>query len=94
MLIGLMSDSHDRLEAVRAAIEKFNLESVNLVLHAGDIVSPFTVREFEKLNCKITCVTGNNDGDILALKMFLEKIGGELKGDFFVHEASGKRIVV
>ncbi|WXG40744.1 MAG: metallophosphoesterase [Candidatus Freyarchaeum deiterrae] len=94
MLIGIMSDSHDRLEAIRAAIEKFNSESVDLVLHAGDIVSPFSVREFEKLNCKIICVTGNNDGDPAALRMFLEKIGGELKPIFFAFEVSGKKIAL
>ena len=89
-----MSDSHDRLEAIRAAIEKFNSESVDLVLHAGDIVSPFSVREFEKLDCKIICVTGNNDGDQTALRTFLEKIGGELKGDFFASEVGGRRIAL
>ncbi|MEM3588102.1 MAG: metallophosphoesterase [Candidatus Jordarchaeaceae archaeon] len=94
MLIGIMSDSHDRIEAVRAAIEKFNLERVDLVLHAGDIVSPFTVKEFGKLNCKIICVKGNNDGDLVALRMFLEKVGGELKGDFFISEVGGKKIVL
>nr|MDO8080596.1 metallophosphoesterase [Candidatus Freyarchaeota archaeon] len=94
MLIGVMSDSHDRLEAIRAAIEKFNSESVDLVLHAGDIVSPFSVREFEKLNCKIICVTGNNDGDPTALRKFLAKVGGELEDIFLKLEVGDKRIAL
>lgn len=89
-----MSDSHDRIEAIRAAIEKFNSESIELVLHAGDIVSPFSVREFEKLNCKIICVTGNNDGDPMALRKFLGGFGGELKDVFFKLEVGGRRIAV
>lgn len=89
-----MSDSHDRLEAIRAAIEKFNSESVDLVLHAGDIVSPFSVREFEKLNCKIICVTGNNDGDPTALRKFLAKVGGELEDIFLKLEVGDKRIAL
>ncbi len=94
MLIGVMSDSHDRIEAIRAAIEKFNSESVDIVLHAGDIVSPFSVREFEKLNCKIICVTGNNDGDPAALRKFLGRFGGELRDVFFKLEVEGKRIAL
>lgn len=92
--MGVMSDSHDRIEAIRAAIDKFNAESVELVLHAGDIVSPFSVREFEKLNCKIVCVTGNNDGDPKALRKFLSKIGGELWDVFFKIEVGDKRIAL
>ncbi len=94
MLIGVMSDSHDRIEAIRAAIERFNSEDVELVLHAGDIVSPFSAREFEKLKCKIICVKGNNDGDTTALRKFLGKFGGELKGIFCKLEVADKKIAL
>ena len=36
--IGIMSDTHDRLDAVEKAIDLFNREKVEHVLHAGDLV--------------------------------------------------------
>jgi len=65
--IGIMSDSHDNLPAIRAAVELFNREKVDLVIHAGDIVAPFTAKEIKKLSCPYRMVFGNNDGEILGL---------------------------
>ena len=67
MLIGIMSDSHDRLDKISKAITVLNERGVDVVLHAGDIVSPFTSRVFRQLECKIHFVWGNNDGDKLTL---------------------------
>ncbi len=94
MLVGVISDSHDRIEAIRAAVERFNSESVELVLHAGDIVSPFSVREFEKLRCKIVCVAGNNDGDRGALRKFLGRFGGELRDSFCKLDVGDRRVAL
>ena len=44
--IGILSDSHDDLAAIAKAVELFNAEGVVQVLHAGDIVSPFTFELF------------------------------------------------
>jgi len=41
-MIGIMSDSHDHMEAIRAAVEVFNQAGVKLVVHAGDLIAPFT----------------------------------------------------
>ena len=35
--IGIMSDTHDRLDAVEKAIDLFNREKVEHVLHASDL---------------------------------------------------------
>jgi uncharacterized protein len=61
--IGIMADSHDNLEAIRKAVKLFNRESVELVIHAGDLISPFTAQEFQKLNSSFVAVFGNNDGE-------------------------------
>ncbi|RLG52942.1 MAG: YfcE family phosphodiesterase [Thermoproteota archaeon] len=66
-MIGIMSDSHDRLEKISKAVRVLNHRGVAAVLHAGDIVSPFTVRAFRELRCKVHFVWGNNDGDKLTL---------------------------
>jgi len=50
MIIGLMSDSHDNLPKIKQAVEFFNKKKVKLVLHAGDFVAPFVVRELKEQN--------------------------------------------
>jgi putative phosphoesterase len=66
-LVGIMSDSHDNMQAIRAAVELFNEKNVDLVIHAGDLVAPFTAREIKKLKCPYKIILGNNDGEIMGL---------------------------
>jgi uncharacterized protein len=89
--IGIMSDSHDNLPAIRAAVELFNREKVDLVIHAGDVVAPFTAREIKKLHCPYKIVLGNNDGEILGLYNIYE--GNIFQPPFFL-TVNGKSIVV
>jgi len=93
MLIGIMSDSHDNMNAIKKAVKFFNGHKVELVLHAGDIVSPFTAIEFEKLKMKFIGVFGNNDGDKPYLLTRFKKIGS-LNYDPFELTAGGKKIVL
>lgn len=81
MKIGIMSDSHDNMSMIESAVSTFNKEKVDMVFHAGDIVSPFTATLFRDLRCKMACVWGNNDGDRLNLKKAFEGIG-EFYGEF------------
>ena len=81
-MIGIISDSHDNLGAIRKAVEFFNDNEVKAVLHAGDLVSPFTARVFEKLKSKLYVVFGNNDGDKVMLTKSFEDIGATVCGDF------------
>jgi putative phosphoesterase len=71
--IGIMSDSHDNMPAIRAAVELFNERQVDMVIHAGDLVAPFTAREIKKLNCPYKIILGNNDGEILGLYSIYEE---------------------
>lgn len=90
-MIGIMSDSHDNMAAIRSAVEFFNAKKVSLVLHAGDIISPFTVSELSKLKCRICCVYGNNDGERRVLAEKLAAIGSEAD-EFMVLEQEGAKI--
>ena len=63
MKIGIISDTHDDVGNVQKAIEMFNVERVQYVIHAGDYICPGIVKEFEKLNSKLIGVLGNNDED-------------------------------
>ena len=58
-----MSDSHDNLPRVAQAVAFFNRAGVELVVHAGDIISPFCSIELKKLKAPFVAVFGNNDGE-------------------------------
>ena len=63
MRIGILSDTHDCLEMVDTAVKQLNGERVDLVLHAGDYVSPFVIPRLANLQSPMIGVLGNNDGD-------------------------------
>lgn len=92
-MIGIISDTHDSLDAIKRAVELFNSLKVELVVHAGDYVAPFTSREFRKLNCRFLGVYGNNDGERLGLRREYSKLGAELQ-EFLELEFSDKRLAV
>lgn len=78
MRIGIISDTHDNLPQFHKAIDFFNDSKVSLVLHAGDIISPFCMAEFERLKCPVIVVFGNNDGE---KRLWYERI--KTKGEIF-----------
>jgi putative phosphoesterase len=62
-MIGIISDTHDNLPAVADAIEYLNSLDLEMVIHAGDYIAPFTAIELKRLNAKLVGVFGNNDGE-------------------------------
>ena len=79
MKIGLISDTHDNIENILKAVQEFNSRHVDIVLHAGDFVSPIAVESFAGI--KLIGVLGNNDTDIPGLTSAFNKMHGELKGE-------------
>jgi putative phosphoesterase len=55
--IGVLSDTHGIKNIAEKAME--NMKDVNMVLHAGDLVSD--ARHLETLKYKVHCVAGNCD---------------------------------
>jgi putative phosphoesterase len=94
MIIGAMSDTHDRLDAVDKAISFFNSQEVIDVLHAGDLVSPFVAPLFSKLKAKLHYVWGNNEGDHEFIKVRFGGIGISPLGDFAALQLGGKKIAL
>lgn len=72
MKIGIISDTHDHLDNIRKIIKIFKEKNVIQILHAGDWVSPFTVRVFKESGVDITGIFGNNDGDRILLNKISE----------------------
>ena len=78
MKIGVISDTHDHLTNISKAIKIFNERNIDVLIHCGDFVSPFTFRVFDDLIPSIKNnfygVFGNNDGD----RVFLKEILGQI----------------
>jgi putative phosphoesterase len=80
---------------VEKAIKRLNDAKVELVLHAGDYVSPFVIPMFKALNCKLIGVFGNNDGDHeLLRKRFNETDNCTIRGRFAEINAEGFTIAL
>lgn len=95
MLIGVISDTHDNLPMIEKAVKKLNEENVQLVLHAGDYISPFVVPKFNMLKAKLIGGFGNNDGDHEFLrKRFSECSNCEIHGRFAEINAEGFKIAL
>lgn len=75
MKIGIIADTHDNLPNIEKVVSIFNKEKIDLLLHAGDFVSPFTARELKNIQCPFTGVFGDNDGDRLFSLNQFQKIG-------------------
>jgi putative phosphoesterase len=63
MKVGLMADSHDRVPAIAELLRQMQEAGATMVLHAGDYVSPFSLKPFEDLHITLQGVFGKNDGD-------------------------------
>jgi putative phosphoesterase len=94
MIVGLLSDTHDNLLLIDEAIRKLNEMKVELVLHAGDYVSPFVASHFKQLKAPLIGVFGNNDGDRTLLKKKFTELGADIRGRFAFVLVDGLRIAL
>lgn len=91
--IGIVADSHDRMDMLHKAVEKLNHMEVDMVLHAGDIVAPFTAKILGKLEVPFRCVYGNNDGERGLLARVTENLDSEID-DFLEVERGDEKIAL
>jgi putative phosphoesterase len=92
MKIGLISDTHDNIQNIRRAVRKFNDKRVDLVIHAGDIVSPNAVESLADV--KLVGVLGNNDKDVAGLTSAFNKINGKLEGEIYETVYDGMKFAI
>lgn len=91
-MIGIISDTHDNVFAIKKAVEIFKQRNVELVLHLGDIVAPVSVLYFKDLRIKF--LKGNCDGDIEMIKEKIREIDGEFLGPFHELNIANKKIAL
>ena len=90
MRIGVVSDTHDRHEAVAEAVRLLIEQNAEMILHCGDIESPETVRVFRPLPTHF--VFGNWDKEKAKLAAAIKEIGGTHSDSFGAIELANKRI--
>ena len=90
MKIGVLSDTHDHLTMIEAALAIFRQRQVEMVLHPGDVVAPFAAKHLLKWTGPLKIVFGNNDGERKGLKVLLPQIQD---GPLFI-DAGGKKILL
>ncbi|MDR2551538.1 MAG: metallophosphoesterase [Desulfobulbus sp.] len=63
MRIAVFSDSHDHIAHLRQAVLRANREGAELLIHCGDLISPFMLPYLEQFNGPVHAIYGNNAGD-------------------------------
>ena len=94
MKVGIISDSHDNVTSVNAAVKIFNSENVEAIIHCGDFVAPFSLLPFMDLDCgEFYAVFGNNDGEKAGLKKVASDNGWQISSGPFEFELGGRKVV-
>ena len=92
MLIGLLSDTHDRLDATIAGVRVLREAGAEFFLHGGDVGGERILDVFA--GDKAAFVFGNNDWDRRELARYAEKIGVQCLEEFGEITLAGKRFAV
>ncbi|MFH0940058.1 MAG: metallophosphoesterase [Planctomycetota bacterium] len=88
--LAILSDTHDYLDRIRAALVLTQMHGAEGLLHLGDFVAPFAMKEIVKFNGPLYAVFGNNDGE----KAGLKKIFPEIQDGPRVLELGGRKFGV
>jgi len=76
--ICIVSDSHDRAEALQRAVNDAAAEGAQVVVHCGDVIGAQTLRPALGAGLPMHVIHGNNMGDPLALHSMSRASGGLL----------------
>ncbi len=94
MKIGICSDSHDNLTALKALMQIFRDRGVEAVIHAGDFVAPFTVDALREAGCPVYAVFGNCDGERVGLKKRFDEEGWHIFREPHIYEFESIKIAL
>ncbi len=88
--LGIVSDSHGRVESTRAAANLLQSFEVSEVIHCGDIGTPDVVRALSRWPTHY--VFGNCDHELTALRSAIEEAGGTCHERFGTLEIQGRSV--
>nr|WP_320011436.1 YfcE family phosphodiesterase [uncultured Desulfobulbus sp.] len=63
MRIAVLSDSHDQIPNLHAAVTRANRAQADVLIHCGDLISPFMLRYLSAFEGPVHLIYGNNVGD-------------------------------
>jgi putative phosphoesterase len=92
MLLGILSDTHDRYEMMAAAVRALRERGAVYFIHCGDLCEPNMLDNLAGLPSAF--VWGNCDFDRTGLQRYGEAIGVHCYGAFGDLELAGKRIAL
>lgn len=93
MLVGILSDTHDRLDITRRAIETLRAARVEVLVHCGDLTTPEVVQLCNVLPTYFSL--GNHDADRAdELETVIQASGGACLRDGGIVEIGGKQIAI
>ena len=92
MIIGILSDTHDRAGAMAAGIAVLRDAGAEFFIHCGDIGTQPCVDLLAGLKCAF--IFGNNDWDRAALANYAASIDVPCYGNFANLELDGKKLAV
>src|SRR5437660_6688499 len=92
MLIGILSDTHDRLEALTTALHMLGGRGAQHYIHCGDVGGQRVLDQLAGL--PVSFIWGNNDWDVRALEDYAAQIGLTCGGRLGDWTLGGKRLAV
>ena len=96
MKICIVSDSHDRADALAQAVREAKALGAQAVVHCGDLIGTQTLRPTLALGLPVHVIHGNNLGDVVSLSRWARDSSGQLQyhGPDARLELGGRRIFV
>ena len=96
MKLCIVSDSHDRADALAGAVREAAARGAQAVIHCGDVSGPQTWRGAMAVGLPMHVIHGNNLGDPVSLSRWARDSNGQLQyhGPDARIELAGRRIFV
>ena len=76
MKIGILADTHDNIPKIKKALATFKARGCEIIIHAGDVISPFAAKALKAAKLPVYAVYGNNDGEKKGLADLLDIVDG------------------
>lgn len=94
MKLALLSDSHDNVDNLEKAVADANNRGCEVLIHAGDLMSPQHMDNLKQFKGNVFFVFGNNDRE---KEKFVERSKNSnilVAGDFYDGTIDGQRVYV
>ena len=92
MLIGILSDTHDRADTMKLAVAMLKSAGAEFFLHCGDVGGPGVIDQLAGL--KAAFVWGNTDWERVPLQRYAQTLGISCYGAMGDLQLDGKRIAL